>query len=121
MHVEGNASDLVRTLSSISGLHALRECPALRFEMTNESVFHSHQSTPEKGRMTWNAMNWKPLFAQSLCFESIPFCFTICEVHMVQFLVGYSAMAFMKSFGRCYQDNTLSDDVVMFFKGRCLL
>ena len=40
-----------------------------------------------KGRMTWNTTNWKPLFIQSSGFPSIPFCFTVCEVHNCQFLI----------------------------------
>ena len=86
----------------------------LRWKRTSFSQWSIYTG---KCRMTWNTTNWKPLLAQSSRFASILFCFTIyVRCTSVNSSRVYSAMAFTKSFGRCYQDNILSDDIVTFLK-----
>ena len=67
-------------------------------------------------RMTWNTTNWKPMFTQSSCFASILLCFTICKVHICQFLESVLRHGIHKKLRTHYQNRWCCD----IFKGQCL-
>ena len=119
--MEGTASNLIKTYSPISGVCAFRECLALWFEMTNEPVFLSRQSTLEKvGRLGIQQIENRCLHnfrasRQFSCASQYVRCISVNSSYM------YSAMTFTKSFSRCYQDNILSDDVIFLFCVRSML
>ena len=68
-----------------------------------------------KDRMTWNTMNWKPLFTQSLCFASILFCFTIFKMHIVglKAISRHSSLHYHPVRYSCFP--TISDCIIVLF------
>ncbi|GFR18316.1 hypothetical protein TNCT_42211 [Trichonephila clavata] len=75
------ASNLVKTCSSLFDVRAFHKRPALRFEMANELVSRSHQSTLEK--VKYDALETAVRTTLDLRVHS--FCFTAYERHICQF------------------------------------
>ena len=91
---------------------------AFRFEMANKPVFRSRRSTLQK--VGWLGIQWiGNRCSHNLCVSHL-FSFASLYVRCIPANSSYvySAMAFTKGFGCCYQDNILSDDDVTFLKDK---